>query len=162
MSLFRREGPQHSFALEKKERVLAWSAARTPEASLDVAATSLGLRLSSPATLIPWHTVASAQWDEPNLTVVASPEGRAIKVILEIDSPKNFVPVVRDRVTDTVIASEYRLIASDLGATFVARRQPDSSITWSVVFDSGLDPQNPQTRAQADAILAELRGSLGV
>ncbi len=162
MNLFRRSTPGHSFTLDKKERVLAWSPARTPDGPLEVAATSRGLRLSKPGLVIPWHTIASAQWDEPNLTVVASPEGRAIKVILEIDSPKNFVPVVRDRVTDTVIASEYRLISSDLGATFVARRQPDSSITWSVVLDSGLDPQNPQTRAHADAILAELRGSLGV
>lgn len=162
MNLFRRSTPGHTFTLDKKERVLAWSPARTPEGPLEVAATSRGLRLNRPELVIPWHTIATAQWDEPKLTVIANPEGRSIKLVLEIQQAKTLVPVVRDRVTDTVIASERRLITEDRGATFVARRQPDSTITWSVIFDSGLDPHNPQTRAQADAILAELRGSLGV
>lgn len=162
MSILRRSIPEHPFVLDKKERVLAWSPARTPEGPLEVAATSRGLRLSSPDLVIPWHTIATAQWEEPKLTVIANPEGRSIKVVLEIEQAKRFVPVVRDRVTDTVIASERRMITEDQGATFVARRQPDSTIAWSVVFDSGLDPHNPQTRAQADALLTELRGSLGV
>jgi hypothetical protein len=49
------------------------------------------------------------------------------------------------------------------GARFVARRVAGSSeLRWSVVFDVGLDPADPDLRRRADAILGELRTSLGV
>ena len=37
-----------------------------------------------------------------------------------------------------------------------------TDLRWSVVFDAGLDPSDPQLRVRADDVLAGLRTSLGV
>ncbi len=72
---------------------------------------------------------------------------------------------MRDRVTDSVVISEYRELGEDAGAHFVARRKPGGGldeITWSVVFDSGLDSTDETLRSKAERILGELRSSLGI
>ncbi|MFM8514865.1 MAG: hypothetical protein ACKOBJ_01205 [Actinomycetota bacterium] len=125
-----------------------------------VAATRTALYL--PGRVIPWHTVAKAEWAEPFLEIVvtAGPRGELIR--LEFEDPGSLPPVIRERVTDSVIISEHRELPNGGGATFAARRLPGDEIAWSVTFDSGVDPTNPVNQAEATHVLAELRSTLGV
>ena len=125
-----------------------------------VAATRTALYL--PGRCIPWHTIAKAEWAEPFLDVVvtAGPRGELIR--MEFEDPGRLAPVIRERVTDSVIISEHRALPSGAGATFAARRLPGDEIAWSVTFDAGVDPTNPENQAQATEVLDELRSTLGV
>ena len=54
-------------------------------------------------------------------------------------------------------------MAPGKGARLVARRAGlDGEIRWSVIFDEGLDAQDPQLQAAAMEQLALLRESLGI
>lgn len=125
-----------------------------------VAATRTALYL--PGRVIPWHTIAKAEWAEPLLEIVvaAGPRGELIR--LEFEDPGSLPPVIRERVTDSVIISEHRILPNGRGATFAARRLPGDEITWSVTFDSGVDPTDPVNQSEATEVLAELRSTLGV
>jgi hypothetical protein len=82
-----------------------------------------------------------------------------------VDDARDIPAAIRDRVTDTVVVSEYRTLEGDRGAYFVARRSPDGDvegIRWSVVFDEGLDPESPVMRERANAELDQIRASLGI
>jgi hypothetical protein len=81
---------------------------------------------------------------------------------LEIPNPKRLPEVVRERVTDSVITSERRTLPSGASATFVARRLPADEVAWSVVFDSGVNSQDPELQAEASRLLEDLRSTLGV
>jgi len=146
-----------TLGLPNEEKVLAFAHTihRQP-----VAATRTALYL--PERCIPWHTIAKAEWAEPFLDVVvtAGPRGELIR--LEFEDSGRLAPVIRERVTDSVIISEHRTLPNGGGATFAARRLPGDEIVWSVSFDTGVDPAAPDNQAQATEVLAELRSTLGV
>lgn len=146
-----------TLGLPTDEKVLAFAHTihRQP-----VAATRTALYL--PGRCIPWHQIVKAEWAEPFLDVVvtAGPRGELIR--LEFEDSGRLAPVIRERVTDSVIISEHRMLSNGAGATFAARRLPGDEIAWSVSFDSGVDPTNPDNQAQATEVLAELRSTLGV
>lgn len=127
-----------------------------------VTATREHLHISAPETTLPWHTVITAEWDAPILRIHAAPEGSPCRFNLEIPNPKRLPEVVRERVTDSVIISERRTLPGGASATFVARRLPGDEVAWSVVFDSGLNAQDPELQAQASRLLEDLRSTLGV
>ena len=82
---------------------------------------------------------------------------------LRVDQSNDLPAAVYDRVTASVVVSERVELRADAKALLVARRGSDSDdITWTVVFDAGLDPRDPELREAADAALADLRGSLGI
>lgn len=125
-----------------------------------VAATRTALHLSG--RVIPWHTVAKAEWAEPFLDIVVTTGPRGELIRLEFEDPGSLPPVIRERVTDSVIVSEHRTLRNGYGATFAARRLPGDEIAWSVTFDSGVDPMDPVNQTEATELLAELRSTLGV
>lgn len=144
------------------EYVIAWAPVDGGET---VIASDRGLRLPGPAELIPWQRVVLAAWDGAVLQVrTVDDRGRPEPVVrLSIDEGSDLAAAVRDRVMDNVVITERVPITSDLGALLVARRQPGTdSIAWSVVFDAGLDHDDPALRAIADARLSDLRASLGI
>lgn len=125
-----------------------------------VAATRTALYL--PDRCIPWHLVAKAEWSDPFLEIVATAGPRGELIRLEFEDPGRLPPVIRERVTDSVIITEHRDLPTGVGATFAARRLPGDEIAWSVTFDSGVDPTDPINQAHATEVLAELRSTLGV
>jgi hypothetical protein len=146
-----------TLTLPDGERTLAF--AHTIHAQ-PVAATRTALHL--PGRTIPWHTIAKAEWAEPFMEIVVSSGARGELLRLEFEDPGRLPPVIRERVTDSVIISEHRTLPSGHGATFAARRLPGDEIAWSVTFDSGVDPTDPTNQAQATEILISLRSTLGV
>jgi hypothetical protein len=130
---------------------------------LQVVATLVGLHVTGWDQPLRWDHIESASWDEPILDlVITGAEGSRLQQ-LRLDRAGELPAAVRDRVTASVVTSERVEVAEGRFATFAARRRSDDGeIHWTVVFDSGLDPDDPNLRAAADATLNELRQSLGI
>ena len=94
----------------------------------------------------------------------APDRARPVSLRVPIEGDAGALPsVVKERVNASIVVSRHVELQGERGARLVARRTPGSSeLRWSVVFDPGLDPADPDLRASADAALEALRGSLGV
>lgn len=157
---------QRSLGILDGERVLAWGIGTTaqPDSSF-VVATSAALYDQRTGARYGWIDIIKGTWEEPELHLTLAEGGASKRILIRVDQANDLPAAVRDRVTDTVVVSEYLELGDGAGAQFVARREPGGSledIRWSVVFDSGLDPQDPGLRAAADEALAGLRSSLGI
>lgn len=148
---------RQALGLPEDEKVLAFALTIHHQ---PVAATRTALFL--PGRNIPWHRVAKAEWAEPFLEIVVTAGARGELIRLEFEDPGSLPPVIRERVTDSVIVTEHRDLPNGYGATFAARRLPGDEISWTVTFDSGVDPTDPVNQAQATEVLSELRSTLGV
>ncbi len=147
------------------ERVLGWC----PSGTSTLVATDKALLLpqvDGVEVRIPWDLVLRATWEESAVEVTAqdSPGGRAVVRRIPIAEEPGALPeVVRERVNASIVVQHHVELVGERGARFVARREPGSSeLRWSVVFDGGLDPRDPELRRRADEALASLRISLGV
>ncbi len=144
------------------EKVVSWGArsATDEQPATYVIATARALYLQS--VRIPWHEVSKASWDDPVLEVLLDgPGARSFRV--ELDDARDLPAAVHDRVTDSVVVSEWVELTPTAGARMVARRDSDDgSIHWSVVFDAGLDPADPGLRDTVDEALDRLRDALGI
>jgi hypothetical protein len=130
---------------------------------VQVVATLLGLHVTGWSEPLHWDRIESAAWDEPLLDLVINDEHGSRLEQLRLDRAGDLPAAVHDRVTASVVTSERWELADGRFATFAARRRSsDGEIHWTVVFDSGLDPNDPDLRAAADAIVNELRQSLGI
>lgn len=149
------------------ERVIASGMALDggPDVQVHVVATSRGLYCSKWAEPIAWEHITSVQWDEPvlDLVVVVDANAPAQLHSLRLARGRKLPEAVHDRVRNSVVTSERREVAPEHWATFAARRSSTSdAITWTVVFDRANDISDPALREPADAILRELRQSLGI
>lgn len=147
------------------ERVLAWM----PVGTSSLVATESALLLPADGDVevrVPWDRVLRASWEPEILEVTAQPPqgGRPeVHRVRFVGDPGVLPEVVRERVTSSIVVQHHAELVGERGARFVARRVPGSTdLRWSVVFDTGLDPADPELRRRADEILADLRASLGV
>ncbi|MDA2989150.1 MAG: hypothetical protein O2815_08745 [Actinomycetota bacterium] len=157
---------RHDSGIPDSERVIAWGIgdATDQDTSL-VVATDQALYEMRSGSRIAWQNVIKGSWEQPDFVIDFQGESGPPRLRIRLEDPRDLPAAVRDRVTDTVVISEYRDLTENAGAHFVARRSPGGGldgISWSVVFDAGLDPNDQSLRVQADGILSELRGSLGI
>lgn len=147
------------------ERVIAWGSADRAGGTQSVvtAATDRALYVQQTGERIPWEQVTKATWAEPVLEVTRlGADGRLLPVLrVRLEDPGLLPAVVHDRVTASVLVSERRDLGGGAKALFVARRDGDE-VRWSVVFDTGLDHEDPALQAAAHEELAALRASLGI
>lgn len=146
------------------ERIVAWGSSTDPTQTTFAAATDRALYLQAIGERLPWDTISKASWDEPVLELaLVDADGRPRQVRVRLDDPRDLPAAVHDRVTASVIVSERVDLGDGAGALMVARRgSDDDAVRWTVVFDSGLDPSDPDLRAAADEALARLRDALGI
>lgn len=147
-------------ALTPKERVLAWG-----RGDGYVAATDQALHIETPLERLGWDLITKATWEQPTLVVtVEAAGGRPARTLrLRVEESGDLPAAIRDRVTASVVATEMVDIGDGVMARMVARRaSDDAEIRWSVVFESGVDPRDPQLQERARAALDELRTSLGI
>lgn len=107
-----------------------------------------------------WTEIIRAGWEEPWLTIDTN-DGE--KITLHLDPAGELPPVVRDRVTASVLIRER--VPLDIGGSVVCvgRREPGSDrVMWLVEFDPDTDVESTEIRASADRALGELRATLGV
>ncbi len=136
------------------DKPLAWA----PVAGDWVVATRdrLFLPLQEP---VRWDEVIRAAWDAPVLELqLAQGPYRLV-----IENPGLIPDVVNERVKASVVVQHHVALRGDKGVRIVARRVPGGTdVTWRVTFDPGLDPQDPALRADAEAVLAEVRTTMGL
>jgi hypothetical protein len=119
-------------------------------------------------TRIPWERVQAADWsrDDDRLRVVEVGEyGRPQPVHeLVLEDPGAFLPMVRERVTASVVLQRRVEVRDGQGLKVLARRPPSGrgEITWAYELDPGLDPEDPQVRAAAEAGLRAGAEELGL
>jgi hypothetical protein len=117
--------------------------------------------------VLAWERIDAATWekDDERLLVTLLPvDGVASgRYAVRLPDPGRLPELVRERVMATIVLNEHVPLAGRVGARVVGRRPPEGgSVTWTVVVDRGLAPDDPDVQATLDARLAELRASLGV
>ncbi len=142
------------------EKVIAWGSngtdAPTYAIATDEAMYAQGARIS-------WLKVIRATWSTPFLDMEMQNElGLGQRLRIELSHPGNLPAAVRAQVTANVIVSERLQLANGQEVLVAARRQSRDEITWSVVFDAGVDPNDPENRELADLALKDLRVALGI
>jgi hypothetical protein len=146
--------------VRRGEKIIAWAMGATNA----VVATDQALYLDE-ATRLTWSQITKASWEEPFLDLVI--EGNATNATIpprirkQLDNARDLPRAVNAKVTESVVISERIELDTGVIAQFIARRDGDA-ISWSVVFESGVDPQDPSLRASADRALTELRAALGI
>lgn len=142
-------------------RVLAWGTTTSDE---PVIATVEALVIGGEAPLrLPWHLVDKAVWAPPAFDIRYRDERTKAprRLRVELTDRGDLPPVVRERVTRSVVISRRVALEGDLGAVLAARRDEQGAIGWTVTFDPGLDARDPHLQQLAREALAELRDSYG-
>ena len=147
------------------ERVLAWM----PSGTSFLVATGSGLTLPDgehEGLRVSWDLILRTVWEPDAVEVTAqeSAGGRPVVHRVHIGGEPGALPeVVRERVTASIVVQHHVELIGERGARVVARRvEGETDLRWTVVFDAGLDPSDPQLRQAADDALDALRASLGV
>jgi hypothetical protein len=143
------------------EKVIGW--ARTPAGY--AIATIRALYATEVGGRLPWHAISKASWDPPQLSlIVVDQDGVVVqRPDLDLEEPRDLPAAVHDRVRSSVVVSERVDLGDGAVALIAARRDSDDgTIGWSVVFDPGLDPTDPELRQAANDAVARMRDSLGI
>jgi len=157
--------------IPRSENVIAWGSGQMtrpgePSAFRGyLAATDHAFYAEGPGERVAWDRISRASWDQPVLEVVLEDEAGAVsgRLRLDVDQSWNLPAAVHDRVTASVVVSEMIDLGDGVRARMAARRANDhADIRWTVVFDAGADPRDPQLQARARAALTDLRSSLGI
>jgi hypothetical protein len=147
-------------SLDPGERRLGWGVTTQGDAVL---ATSVGLRLPG-AERLDWADVERATWRRPVLVVVrvSAVDGSGPRWQLELDAEQELADAVRAQVTASVGWSDHVRLRPSGGVRLVGRRRPGQDLLdWQLVFDAGTDPDDPAIRAQAEAVLFDVRRRIG-
>jgi hypothetical protein len=143
------------------ERLLAWG--RTDRGD-PVGVTTKAVYVPDDGRLVRvgHERIATATWDDPDLVVVlVGPETPTYRVVL--DEPGEVPPVLRERVTSTIVVTERVDLLPGVGARITARRAPGAdTVSWAVVFDPGVDATDPELRRLAGEAIERIRTSRGV
>jgi hypothetical protein len=168
VSLFRRRAVPdavRAVVLPHGDRRLAWTTTTGDE---PVVVTGRGLLLPG-RELVRWNDVERVSWQRPDLTVVelqphAAPvSGAGRTTVLQLVEDDGGVPdLVRSGVTGSVAWSTHVRLAPAGGVRVVGRRRSGSDdLAWQTVFDPGTDVADPAVRAQAEALVARSRRTVG-
>lgn len=117
---------------------------------------------------IPWQQVEAADWsrDDDRLRVSEVGEYGERRPVheLHLDEPGNLLPMVRERVTASVVLQRRVAVSGNRGLFVVARRAPngDGAISWAYELDAGLDPEDPEVRRLAELGLRAAAEELGL
>jgi hypothetical protein len=123
-------------------------------------ATTSGLRAGVVQEL-PWEAIAEMSWDAPQLRIRPL---RGEEIVGRLRDGGDLAAQVRARLETSIVHSRrVPLLADGRGVLVVARRVgPERRVTWAVVFDPGVDPDDPVHRERAMAFLAQVRAQVGL
>ena len=120
-----------------------------------------------PVTTVPWERVETADWDreEERLRVVEVAHFGDQQPVhtLTVTDPGRLLPMVRERVSASVLLQRRVPVHGRRGLSVVARRAPGGTgpITWAWEYDAGLDPDDPLVREAAAAGLRAAQQDVG-
>ena len=147
------------------EKLLAWAQAAD---GTWIAGSAAALFLGR--TRVPWSELESADWDRDteHLCVVEVGEWGRVRPThqYELAEPGRLLELIRERVTSSVVLQRHEAVHGRRGVRVVARRDPAgagaSDVRWFFSYDEGIDPDDPEVVARADAMLAAARSDLGL
>lgn len=165
MRRFRRGGlpaaARDALALERGERVLAWAPAGKDSY---LVATDRALHLPA-GTRVGWEHIDHVEWQRGGVHVreIAALDETPARHQVRVPEPFTLPDVVRERVTSSIAINQHVPLQGTRGVRIVARRRHGrDDVVWNLVFDAGLDVHDPQLRAHADALLAQVRRQTGL
>ena len=174
MRLFgkREKPPPESVArLDPDERVVSWA----PAPGGAVVATPLGLWLPGVPDRLPWHLIDKVIWRSNTLTLIpAVDSGGGVLVeqpprSVRLEQPRDIPQNVRARIEKAIAFTRHHPLPGAEGAgvrrgvRVVGRRVPgQDGVSWQLVFDPGVDRDDPAVRAVASAFVDQARAELGV
>jgi hypothetical protein len=116
---------------------------------------------------IPWERVETADWareDERLRVVEVGAFGRPRPVhSFSVPDPGTLLPMVRERVTASVLLQRRVVVTGKKGLRVVARRPPRGrgTTTWAYTFDPGVNPEDPAVQRAAAEGLRAAQDELG-
>ncbi len=125
-------------------------------------------RVVEPVETIPWERVEQADWDRDTARLRVSEVGEFGRVRpvhqFTINDPGPLLPMVRERVTASVVLQRRVTVTGRKGFSVVARRSPTGAgeIGWAYEFDVGVEPDDPEVRRLADAARRGAEEELGL
>jgi hypothetical protein len=114
-----------------------------------------------------WERVLRADWDQDTSTLTVhrveeygDPTTSWSFVLAE---PGGLVPLLRERVSASVVLQRRVALEKKRGLTVIARRSPaGGTVTWAYQLDPGVDPADPAVAAAAEEALRDAQESLGL
>jgi hypothetical protein len=114
-----------------------------------------------------WEVVHRADWDKETSVLVVEPvQDYAAPVVRHqrtLPEPGDLVPLVRERVTATVVVQQRVQVRGKKGFSVIGRRPPTGGeVVWAFELDEGLDPDDPVVHEATQRALVEARASVGL
>jgi len=163
--------PEAVARLDPDERVVSWA----PAPGGAVVATPLGLWLPGVPDRLPWHLIDKVIWRSNTLTLIpAVDSGGGVLVeqpprSVRLEQPRDIPQNVRARIEKAIAFTRHHPLPGAEGAgvrrgvRVVGRRVPgQDGVSWQLVFDPGVDRDDPAVRAAASAFVDQARAELGV
>jgi hypothetical protein len=163
--------PEAVARLDPDERVVSWA----PAPGGAVVATPLGLWLPGLPDRLPWHLIDKVIWRSNTLTLIpAVDSGGGVLVeqpprSIRLEQPRDIPQNVRVRIEKAIAFTRHHPLPGAEGAgvrrgvRVVGRRVPgQDGVSWQLVFDSGVDRDDPAVRAAASAFVDQARAELGL
>ena len=163
--------PEAVARLDPDERVVSWA----PAPGGAVVATPLGLWLPGVPDRLPWHLIDKVIWRSNTLTLIpAVDSGGGVLVeqpprSVRLEEPRDIPQNVRARLEKAIAFTRHHPLPGAEGAgvrrgvRVVGRRVPgQDGVSWQLVFDPGVDRDDPAVRAVASAFVDQARAELGV
>jgi hypothetical protein len=121
---------------------------------------------ADPVTL-PWERVLRADWDQDTSTLTVhrvEEYGEPTTTwSFVLPAPGGVVPLLRERVSASVVLQRRVPLEKKRGLTVIARRPPaGGAVTWAYQLDPGVDPSDPLVAVAAEEALRDAQESLGL
>jgi hypothetical protein len=119
-------------------------------------------------TRIPWERVEGADWNRDasllrftEIGVYGAPRPSYAFTLPEVE-PAALLQLIRERVTASVVLQRGQLVSGKRGFKVIGRRSPvGGPISWMHEYDDGIDPDDPEVAAAAEAVLRQARADVG-
>ena len=116
-----------------------------------------------------WERIERANWDSEAsvLHIYETTDfGTPLRATeLKVEDPGRFGQLLRERVDASIIVQRHVPLAGKRGVRIVGRRNPavtDAAVTWNLVLDKGLEPDQPGVVDAAEAALRQVRDEFGI
>ena len=114
-----------------------------------------------------WERVETADWDrdQDRLRIAEAADFGQVRPVHEyvVPDPGVMLPMIRERVTASVLLQRRVDVAGKRGLRVIARRPPcgHGEISWAYELDPGTDPDDPAVQAAAADALRAAQDELG-
>ena len=117
---------------------------------------------------VPWERLEDADWDRDDSRLRFREVGEfgrprpSYSFTMPEAEPAALLQLIRERVTASVVLQRGQYLAGKRGLKVVGRRSPAGGpISWMHEYDDGIDPDDPQVAAAAEALLRQARADVG-